>query len=59
MMNQLMKDYGLLMKLQENMVCFQITPYNKTEGQIYCTNGNGTFTLQFSEGTLKGEFYLE
>ena len=38
---------------------FQITPYNKTEGQIYCTNGNGTFTLQFSEGTLKGEFYLE
>ena len=38
---------------------FQITLYNKTEGQIYCTNGNGTFTLQFSEGTLKGEFYLE
>ena len=37
---------------------FQITSNNKTEGQSYCTNGNGTFTLQFSEGTLKGEFYF-
>ena len=35
---------------------FQITSYDKNEGQPNCY---GTFTLQFSEGTLKGEFYLE
>ena len=34
---------------------FQITSYDKNEGQPNCY---GTFTLQFSEGTLKGEFYL-
>lgn len=37
---------------------FQITSYDKTEGQIYCTNCNGTFTLQFSEGTLNGTFWI-
>ena len=38
---------------------FQITSYDKTEGQTYCTNCNGTFTLQFSEGTLNGTFCIK
>ena len=38
---------------------FKITSYDKTEGQIYCTNCNGTFTLQFSEGTLNGTFWIK
>ena len=38
---------------------FQITSYDKTEGQTYCTNCNGTFTLQFSEGTLNGTFWIK
>lgn len=35
---------------------FEITPCNKTEGQ---THYDGTFNLQFSEGTLKGVFWIE
>lgn len=38
---------------------FQITSYDKTEGQTYCTNCNGTFTLQFSKGTLNGTFCIK
>ena len=38
---------------------YKSTYTDKTEGQTYCTNCNGTFTLQFSEGTLNGTFWIK